>query len=213
MSPTTRYFALSSAEKLALTSEQLATAVKLEAIERGVEPPITLDNALRQADAQGFSLDSGMTQFYELLAATSNYGNPEPTGIAFRTREEAEAALKGAFNVCKEGYDAEAYWKMGDPNKLGVAIRWIGLNKSFGYWSKLEAYQQDTEAFDKVAEECRDDLSKVRQDDYNRRVLQVKRAEFLALANGDEAIARAFWGKTQGNTPFPEVLASEAVQS
>ena len=54
-----------------------------------------------------------------------------------------------------------------------------------------------------LLDECENDLSGIRQEEYNAKVNATKRAEYLRLAGNDEAIAKAFWAKTE-KTDWPE---------
>lgn len=199
---TQRYYALTREQKLALSSEQLLQAVNLEAVERGISPPTRLSDQLRSIDAKGFSIPPEATRFFELMAPANTYGEGSRTGIAFQTEELAKAALEHAFSVVEEGYDAKRTYKMGDPAKFGIRCVYVTNRVAQGYWTKLEALKEDTEKYDELCEECRVDLEKVRQDDYNQRVTQTQRAQYLELAGGNADIAAAFWLKTKG-TPFP----------
>ena len=100
------------------------------------------------------------------------------------------------------GYDAKKGHQMGDPEKFGIRCVYVTNRTPQSYWTKLEALKEDTEKYDELCEECRVDLEKVRQDDYNQRITQTQRAQYLELAGGNADIAAAFWLKTKG-TPFP----------
>ncbi len=205
---TTRYYALTREQKLALSSEDLLQAVNLEAIERGISPPTRLSDQLRNIDPKGFTIPPEATRFFELLAPTNTYGNGERTGIAFQTEEQAKAALEHAFSVIEEGYDAKKGYKMGDPAKFGIRCVYVTNRPPQSYWTKLEALKEDTEKYDELCEECRADLEKVRQDDYNQRITQTQRAQYIELAGGNLEIAAAFWLKTKGTAFPPEQILS-----
>lgn len=200
----TRYYALTKEQRLSLTNEELLRAVKLEAVERGIPLPTTLSDILKQSDAKGFHVPPDATRLFELMSVSSSYGNPSGTGIAFLTEEAALRALDGALSIWEEGYGDKKQTKLADPTKLGIRQTYVTLRPPSSYFTKLETLNEDTEAFDALCEECRVDLETIRQDDYNRRVLQVQRAQYVELANGDEAVAAAFWVKTKG-TAFPEL--------
>lgn len=200
----TRYYALTKEQRLSLTNEELFRVVKLEAVERGIPLPTTLSEELKQSDAKGFHVPPDAVRVFELMSVSSNYGSPTGTGIAFRTEEDALRALDGALAVFEDGYGDKKQMKLADPNKLGIRQTYLTRRPPSNYFTKLETLYEDTEKFDELCEECRADLETIRQDDYNRRVLQVQRAQYIELANGDESVAAAFWAKTKG-TPFPEL--------
>lgn len=196
-----KYTSLTDAQKLALTPEDFLVAVKIEAIERGVKPPITLANALKQSEAQGFSMPPDAVFFYEILAPTS-YDN-KPSGIVFRTAEEAQRAIVGAYGLYEEGYGATAKNKLANPEKFSIRQVWISGASPKQYWTRLEEYMQDDKAFDEICDECRTDLQAIRQREYDKAVRARKRKEYLALARGSLEIAQAFWAKTEPGD-FPE---------
>lgn len=196
----TKYSALSTSEKLSLDDAGLLRAITLEAIDRGVSLPTRLSDALKRTDAKGFWVPADAHRLYEICAKGRNYGEPTRTGIAFPTEEAALKALEGAYAVFEEGYDAKKHFKMGNPNdSFEIRLTHIAHVPQKGYWTKLNELMEDTEAFDRVCEECRADLEAIRQKDYDDRVLQEQRKQYLDLANGDEAVAAAFWYKTKGS--------------
>lgn len=199
-----KYSHLSVQEKLALDSDGLYHASILEAIDRGISPPTRLSDALNLKDAKGWWVPADATKVYQLVAKNQNYGEGKGTGIAFLTEEAAKAALTGAFAIYEEGYGDKRRNVLANPfESFEVRISHIINTPMQGYWTKLSEYSEDTEPFDNVMEECRADLEMVRQNEYNRTVLQEQRKQYIDLAGGDEAIARAFWAKTKG-TAFPE---------
>lgn len=204
-----KYSDLSASEKLALDENQLVRSIELEAIERGIPLPTKLTDALKLTDAKGFWMPADASKVYEICAKNRGYGDAAGTGIAFQTEAQALVALQGALAVVAEGYDATRRFKLVDPGaSFEIRVTHIIHVPQKGYWTKLEQLTEDNEKFDALCEECRADLEKVRQKDYDNRVLQVQRQQYIDLANGDEAVARAFWQKTKG-TPFPD-LTTEA---
>lgn len=98
-----RYFDLTESEKLALSSEQMTDAVKIEAIHRGIKTPLSLDNIVENIGCYGFSLPADCKTFYE-LCTPKQYGGVERSGICFVTPDEARNALKNALFVEEDGY-------------------------------------------------------------------------------------------------------------
>ena len=201
-----KYTDYSSSEKLALTPDELEKSVKLEAIHRGVAVPITLDAKLKQIEAKGFNMPAEYSEFFMLMAQSASYNSPEATGIAFKSLEQAKAALNGSYLVYQDGFDHKRCWKLGPTDGFSIQQVCVVDRWQQSYWTKLQELSEDTQRFDDLCEECRLDLEKVRQDDYNVRVNQVARQQYIDLADGNEEIARAFWIKTKGS-PFPEKLS------
>lgn len=200
-----RYYDLTKQEKLALSGEDIHDSIKLEAIHRGVKPPVTLDAVINQYGFTGFTVPPDATVFYELVgpsAYSSEAG--EPCGIAFRTEPEAINALKNAVYISKEGYGADKKLKIrgGD---FTYRAAFISLTKPQSFGSKLESYYQDDAEYDKLVEEIKAELNTLWQDQYNKQVRAERRKEYMRLAKGDAAIAAAFWSKAEsGEFPAEE---------
>ena len=62
----------------------------------------------------------------------------------------------------------------------------------------------DLEPYEKLYEECCENLRELRSNAYRREVRMAKREKYLALAKGDLAIAKNFWASTEGGTPWDE---------
>lgn len=198
-----RFNDYTDAELLGLDNDTLNDSIRVEAIERGIQPPITLSDALRQSEWKGYQRPGEAVTVYEIVLS-GKYENSVPTRVAYMDRNLAERALEGVFMVDEDGYGAKAVTKIysGEPK---IQERKIGVSKSVQSWAKLQEFTQDSVEFDAVMEECIERLSKARQDDYNRRVNQEKRTEYLRLAGGDEAIAKSFWAKVE-RSEWPEAL-------
>lgn len=194
-----RYSELTTEEKLALNQEDFVNSVHIEAIHRGARPPLKLDDVLNQQAFNGFQIDPDSVPFYEIVLRKS-YGFQE-TGLCFKTEEEALNACKGAMGILDERYGADKRPRVvvGD---FVIQARRVSLTKTKWFQVNLEEYINENEPFDEVCEECTSDLSNLRQIKYNNDVLKLKRQQYLDLAKGDEAIASAFWAKTEGG-PFP----------
>ena len=205
----TRYTELTAAQKLGLTPEALLVTVKLEAIARGIELPTELGEQLLRTEAKGFNLPPDAVRFFELCAKTANYGAASPTGIAFRTEAEALRALEGAVSILSEGYDQNKRTLLGDPAELKIQTVWVTNRPLQSYWTALKTFEEDTTKFDELCEECRKDLAAVRQAEYDTRISQQQRKQYLELADGNAEIAAAFWRKTKG-TDFPAAIDETA---
>ena len=203
------YFKMSEADRLALSNNQAAfiKAVELEAADRGIPLPTKLDEALALTGAKGLSIPADATRLFELCAKAKNYGGSERTGIAFRSEADALKALEGALAITESGYDASKKLHIANPfDSFEVRMSYIVHTPQKGYWTTLVEFSEDTEKFDKICEECRDDLEKIRQAAYDAQVTQARRQRYLELANGDEAVAANFWRNAFG-TDFPAATA------
>lgn len=201
-----RYTELTKEEKTALSNDGFYTAVKLEAIQRGISPPISLPEALSKLEVRGYRIPPEAATFYEITAA-GEYSQKE-TGIAFATAEEAQRACIGAF-LLDRGYGHAPRLSKSD---FAVRQTLITLIPEANFATKLETYCPESKDFDKVCEECRTDWQSVLQTDYDTRVNAEKRAQYLTLAQGNEDIAKAFWAKAErsewGADPVSQVKAS-----
>ena len=196
-----RYFDLTEAEKLALSSEQMTDAVKIEAIHRGIKTPLSLDNIVENLGCSGFNLPADCKIFYE-ICTPKQYGSIERSGICYTTAEAARAALSGSICVQEDGYPHKRAKII--EGEFSVMERYVTTFPITTYASKLKQYEEDTpcEEFTKLCEECRDDLQSIRQRIYDAEVRARKKAEYLRLAQNNEEIAKAFWSKAEsGNWP------------
>lgn len=197
-----RYFDHTKEEKLTLSHDDFHASVKIEAIERGIKPPITLDNILKQQPFMGFNLPPDTAFFYEIMVP-GQFRDGTPTGLAFKTIEEARAAMTNAVAIHEEGCGADKRQKI-CYGEFSVREVYITLTKSKTFACAVEELTsgEDELEFNKLCEECSNDLQTLRQEDYNREVTERKRAEYLSLAGGDEEIAKRFWAKTE-RAEFP----------
>lgn len=194
-----RYFGLNEDERLALDDQQLSDAIKLEAIHRGIAPPITLEESLKQGVFTSYQHPADFVKFYEIVRPNKYHGQ-DRTGLAFATEQEAINAMKGAFAIANDGYSGSKSSLASGEFAVQVVI--VGSQCGTVTQKKIDEYQYDSKAFDVVAEECVTDLSGIRQRRYDAEVNKRKRAEYLRLANNDESIARAFWAKAE-RTEWP----------
>lgn len=195
-----KYTQLTTEEKLALDSESLLRSVKLEAIDRGVKPQITIEDAIRRTEYVGFQINPEHVSVFEVLRP-GRYNDTKATGLCYLNRDLAEKALNGAVSCEEEGYGADKRNIIAS-GEFSVAERFISLTKMKNVQTGIEEFFQDDTEFDKVAEECRLDLQALRQSEYDTRIVNRKKVEYLELANQDESIARAFWAKTE-RTEWP----------
>lgn len=190
----------SDQELLTLTTEQVSDAICLEAINREVQPPIPLSEALKQSEWVGFKKPVSPLVVYELVAS-DKYNSPTSTGVAYLDEAKALAAMEGIVV-----YDENRYSKAGPTIRettVTINKRFVGYTDTSDKAAKFEAFQQDTKAFDEIKDECIERLSAVRQAAYNKRVNEEKKAEYLRLANNNETIAKSFWARVE-KTEWPE---------
>lgn len=195
-----RFADYTDAELLTIDNDTLNSAIRIEAIQRGITPPITLSEALRNSEWRGYQKPASAIKVYEIIHP-STYGNPSPSGCGFLDEESALKAIEGMISI-----DTESYGERKSKLVSGVftvAARFIGVEAHEQKWSKFEEFTQDNTEFQKVVDECLERHSKARQDDYNKRVLNEKKAEYLRLASGNLEIAKAFWARTSSGI-WPE---------
>lgn len=188
-----RYTELTKQEKIALSNDGFYDAVKLEAIQRGISPPITLSEALRTLEFRGFNIPPDAVSFYE-ISIPEEYSNTKETGIAFRTNEEAKRALQGAVCIGRDYGGSNP--KIKNAN-FSIRETFVTLVSPRCFGAELESFKQDAKPFEALADELSKDWSAVLQEDYNARVNAEKKVQYLALAQGNEEIAKAFWAKAE----------------
>lgn len=203
MNTNTKYTALSSAEKLALTPEELDRAILIEAAERGIQIPVTLDEVLRSSEFLYLrhQLPAEAVAFYEIVTPAS-YSRNE-SGVFYRTEAEAERALEGAYRICEDGYGSGKRLKIAQGD-FAVQKKWLSVSKGDQLVRALESYTQDLEPYEVLVKEIHDDLAELRQAQYNEGVRTAKRDRFLELADGDVDIAKRFWANSE-SAAWPEL--------
>jgi hypothetical protein len=185
---------LTRSEVLNLTNEELNDSIRLEAIERGIKPPITLSEALRRSEWRGYQKPAEAIKVFRLRQGyyTSDFG--------WLDEAKAQAALDGLVKIEKVNYKDESL-KIGRP-EVTVETVWVGVDPADLKAAKFEEYLQDDAKFNEVRDLCLELYSAIRQEAYNARVRAERRAEYLRLAGGSEEIAKAFWAKAEG-TAWP----------
>jgi len=190
---------LTNAEILSLSNEDLNDSIRLEAIERGIQPPITLSEALRRSEWRGYKKPAEAIKVFRIRQGyyQSDFG--------WLDEAKAHAALEGVVKIERADYTSNNL-KISNSD-ASVEVAWIGANTSVEKADTFEEFTQDDTKFNEVRDECLGRYSAVRQEVYNTKVRQEKRAEYLRLARGDEAIARAFWSKVESGD-WPEAETS-----
>lgn len=195
--PVKRFCDYADAELLKLTNEQLNDAIRIEAIQRGINPPITLPEALRRSEWLGYSKPAEAIKVFTLKAG---YRSSE-----FGWLDEALAHKATEGMVVIEGCSYPTpHTKIKGGDVPEVVVKWVGVEKSVQKAAQFQEYSDEKVGeFEKLRDECLERFSSVRQEAYNKEVNLTKKAEYLRLANGDEQVAKAFWAKVERAT-WPE---------
>jgi len=183
---------LSRNEIIDLTNEDLNDAILLEAIDRGIQPPITLSEALRRSEWRGYTKPAESIKVFTFKIGyhSSNFG--------FLDEKLAEKALEGMICVEENSYSHPKIKITSDTPQ--IVVKYLGVEAGSQKASKFEEFTQDDTEFNKVRDECLEKYSEVRQQAYNAKVRQEKRTEYLRLAGGNEEVAKNFWSKTEGTS-------------
>lgn len=186
---------LTRSEILVLTNEELNDAIRLEAIERNIAPPITLSEALRRSEWRGYQKPAEAIKVFRIRQGYSH------SDFGWLDEAKAHAALEGVVRIEKVNYNRDDL-KI-TSSEATVEVVWVGVNKHEEKAAKFEEFYQDDAKFNEVRDLCLELYRAIRQEDYNAKVRAEKKAEYLRLARADETIAKAFWAKAEG-TPWPE---------
>jgi len=190
-------------ETIDLTNEELNDAIRLEAIERGMKPPVTLSEALSRSEWRGYTKPAESIKVFTLKIGyhSSNFG--------FLDEKLAERALEGMVCVEENTYSNPRI-KI-TQERPEVVTKFVGVEAGSQKAAKFEEYTQDDTEFVKVRDECLEKYSEVRQQAYNATVRAERKTEYLRLAGGSEEIARNFWSKAEGTVwPTAEELTLNA---
>jgi hypothetical protein len=179
---------LTRSEVLNLTNEELNDAIRLEAIERGIKPPITLSEALRRSEWRGYTKPA---EALKVFALRVGYYRSE---FAWLDEAKAHAALEGLVKV-EKNYQPSGFKIV--TAEAAVETVWIGVDPSESKAAKFEEYSQDDKEFNLVRDLCLELYSNIRQEHYNAGVRLERRTEYLRLAGGNEEVAKAFWAKAE----------------
>lgn len=160
---------LTDSEVLNLSNEDLNDAIRLEAIDRGIQPPITLSEALRRSEWRGYQKPAEAIKVFRLRQGwyTTDFG--------WLDEAKAVAALDGLVKIEKIGYKDDNLKIVN--SDVNVETVFVGVSKGESKAAKFMEYFDDSTEFDKVSEECIEKYSAVRQEAYNAKVRQEKRTE------------------------------------
>lgn len=199
-----RFSELTDPEVLALDNQQLNDAIRIEAIERGIKPPIALSEALRRSEYRGYEKPADFTAVYELSFADQYHRSR----VGYLDEARALAAIEGAVYI-HDTYQGRSTVEEISTVSPTITKRLIGATPHNSKASKFEEYSEDNTEFDKVVDECMARHSELRQAAYNAKVRAERKVEYLRLAQGNEDIARSFWAKAEGTT-WPEETQAAA---
>lgn len=194
-------------ELLKLTNEELADSIKAEALDRGLKIPTPLPDQIKNLEWKGLQIPAESIKLYE-LTASNEYGSPAGSGIAYQSEERAKEVLMGAICVDDKGYGSDKK-KVISKGEAGIQIVHVGVTSQESITSKIDQHVEECGEYEDLRKELIDDHSEKRQGIYNKQVRESKRAEFMRLAGGDIAIAKAFWSK-QESRDFPTVLDEDS---
>tara|TARA_R110000868_G_C10573042_1_gene737932 strand:- start:27 stop:626 length:600 start_codon:yes stop_codon:yes gene_type:complete len=186
------FFQLSRNETIDLTNEELNDAIRLEAIERSIKPPVTLSEALSRSEWRGYTKPAEAIKVFTLKIGyhSSNFG--------FLDEKLAERALEGMVCVEENSYSNPSLKITRE--RPEVVTKHVGVEAGSQKAAKFEEYTQDDTEFVKVRDECLEKYSEVRQQAYNAKVRAERKTEYLRLAGGNEEVAKNFWSKTEGTS-------------
>lgn len=181
-------------ETIDLTNEELNDAIRLEAIERGIKPPIPLSEALRRSEWRGYQKPAEAIKVFRLRQGwyTTDFG--------WLDEAKALAALDGLVKIEKVNYKDDSLKICS--SEVSVETVWVGVSKHEQKAAAFQEFYEDTTEFDKVRDECLEKYSAVRQQAYDAKVRAERKVEYLRLAGGNEEIAKNFWAKAE-RTEWP----------
>jgi hypothetical protein len=193
-----RFTDLTPDEVLTATADQLTDAIRVEAIEQGIKPPVPLPEAIQLAAYQGHVSTKDDLTVYRL--GTNGYHDD----VGWLTEDEAIRAMQGAV-VLESTYDKGRSGKRVAPESSVVIKRVVLPGEPQLYKiAKLEEYtNDDAEKYGELVDACTDKVREIRQAAYDLAVARTRKAEYMRLANNDEAIAKAFWAKAE-TLPWPD---------
>ena len=183
-----RYNQLTTEEKLVLTDQSFADSVKLEALDRGIKPEVTLSEVLRSSEWHGYQYPVNGVRLW-VIEAGNNYGN----SVGYLDQELARKALEGAILV-GDRYSSGRSVKsvLTDPPVMREMV--VSGNMVQAASFKLEdALDSPDPAYVELVKTCSEDWHAVLQADYDGKVRATRWAEYLRLAQGDATVAIAFW--------------------
>jgi len=190
---------LTNEEILSLDNAQLTDAIRVGALDRGIEIPITLPDALRTSEWRGYEQPASCVRIYCPFSG----GYSDPT-MGYLSQAEAETALRGLVVLGSTYRSGKSIPCIKSDEEPRIKVMIIGDSPAA---SKAAAFKVAEEAacedFEKYRDECIEKSVAVRQSDYDRKVRAERRKEYLRLAGGNEEIAKAFYVRI-GKDTWPD---------
>lgn len=174
-----------------LNTESLTDSIKVGALDRGIEIPISLPEALKRSEYTGFSHVVNPVRIY--CPTAGGYSDPN---FGYLTLERAEEAMVGAVKIGSRYVGGKTHPQIDTESSIQIKVVVLGDIPSTIKASKLQEFsEQSSEAFDKYRDECLEKYNEVRQSNYDKAVRAEKRKEYMRLAGGNEEIAKAFYAR------------------
>lgn len=190
---------LTNEEILNLDNSQLTDAIRVGALDRGIEIPITLPDALRTSEWHGYQQPTSSVKIY--CPFTGSYDEPR---CGYLSQDEAEKALNGLVVLGTSYRNGRSIPCINADHNPTIKVVIVGESPNLSKSAAFKAATEDGgEEFDKYRDACIEKCAVVRQDDYNRKVRAEHRKEYLRLAEGNEEIAKAFYERT-GKGAWPK---------
>jgi hypothetical protein len=194
-----RFSELTEEAILISNSDYLMDAIRIEALEQGIKPPVPISEAIQLSGFRGhFSTKDSLT-VYRLGGESYN------DEIGWLSEDEAIRASQGAV-LLESTYSKGQCGKKVSVEGAVVIKRVVlpGEPEQYRIAKLVEYVNEDTEKFKALLEECTSKIEAVRQSYYNEQVAKERQAEYLRLAGGDVEIAKRFWVKAE-TLAWPEV--------
>lgn len=189
---------LTNEEILSLDNAQLTDAIRLGALDRGIEIPITLPDALRTSEWRGYEQPVSCVRIY--CPFSGGYNDPT---MGYLSHAEAETALRGLVVIGSTYRSGKSIPCIKTDEEPIIKVVIIGDSPSANKAAAFKVAEESAcDDFEKYRNECIEKAAMVRQSDYDRKVRAEHRKEYLRLAEGNEEIAKAFYIRT-GKSSWP----------
>ena len=199
MKPTSKY---TDSELLALNPEEFSDSVRLEAIHRGIKPPVTLSESLKQSEWKGYRHPTNGVSVW-CIHATASYTH-HTSSFGYLSQDAAERALEGMVYIDSTYRKGASVLEIKTGAEFSVVRQVIGGSID-QHGIRLQEYlDESTDKFDEVRNECLERFRQVHQNHYDTRVRKERRAEYVRLARGNEEVAADFWKQAE-RTDWPDV--------
>lgn len=181
-----------NSELVELSNDAFTDAVRIEALHRKIDIPISVPENLRMSEWTGFQRPSEAVKVFRIKIG---YQTSE---FAYLSEEKAIAALEGMVKVECRTWEHLKLLTLEQPE---ICIDWIGVFPNASKMEKFDKGSADYAAFDKLIENCTSLVVKLKSSVWQLRMLAEKKAEYLRLADGDSTVAKSFWAGTV-NSPW-----------